>query len=217
MSAPAIPVVRAWFTQRLDRSRFIAAHFGRYLSGAVLDVGCDEGHLRQLVPGIRYTGIDVGGHPDIVVDLEQTERLPFDDRAFNSVVCSDVLEHLDSLHRVFAELVRVTDKWLVISLPNNWTNARRAIERGKGSFAFYGLPAERPRDRHKWFFGLTEARDFLYAQESRFPIRVVECFANEKPRAAWVVALRRLRYLSRWRYLNRYAHTIWVVFERTGR
>lgn len=48
----------------------------------MLDVGCDEAHLKSLVPGIRYTGIDVGGKPDLVVDLESAERLPFGDRAF---------------------------------------------------------------------------------------------------------------------------------------
>jgi SAM-dependent methyltransferase len=211
----SIPVVPAWFTQRRDRSEFIASRLRKYVTGKVLDVGCDEAHLRSLVPGIAYTGIDVGGSPDLRIDLESTERLPFADREFDTVLCSDVLEHLDSLHRVFAELVRVTGRWLVISLPNNWTNARRPIERGKGSFSFYGLPPEKPRDRHKWFFGLSEARDFYYAQEARFPIRVVECFANEKRRAALVVVLRRLRYPGL-RYLNRYAHTLWAVYERRG-
>lgn len=215
MIPSSIPVLDAVFKQRLDRARFIASHFREYLSGSVLDVGCDEAHLKHLVPGIRYTGVDVGGKPDIVIDLETVQRLPFEDRAFDTSLCSDVLEHLDSLHRVFAELVRVTRGHLIISLPNNWTNARRAIERGKGSFAFYGLPPERPKDRHKWFFGLTEARDFCYAQQERFPIRLVECFANEKPRAAWAIALRRMRYPNQLRYLNRYAHTLWAVFART--
>lgn len=208
-----IPVVPAWFNHRLDRSQFIAERLRQYVSGRVLDVGCDEAHLKTLVPGLDYTGIDVGGKPDLRIDLESTERLPFPDRAFDTVLCSDVLEHLDSLHRVFAELVRVTNRWLVISLPNNWTNARRPIERGKGSFAFYGLPAERPRDRHKWFFGLSEARDFYYAQEKRFSLRVVECFANEKKRPALVRAIRHVRYPGE-RYLNRYAHTLWAVYER---
>jgi SAM-dependent methyltransferase len=215
MIESSLPVVEAVFSQRLDRSRFIASRFHTYLTGSVLDVGCDEAHLKQLVPSIRYTGIDVGGKPDIVIDLEAAKRLPFDDRAFDTVLCSDVLEHLDSLHRIFAELVRVARGHLVVSLPNNWTNARRAIERGKGSFAFYGLPPDKPKDRHKWFFGLTEARDFFYAQQERFPVRVVECFANEKPRAHWAVALRRLRYPNQLRYLNRYAHTLWTVFART--
>lgn len=210
----SIPVIQASFTKRLDRSEFIATHLRKYLSGKVLDVGCDEAHLRRLVPGIQYTGIDLGGTPDVVLDLEAAERLPFGDRAFDAVLCSDVLEHLDNLHRVFAELVRVSGRWLVISLPNNWSNARRPIERGSGSFAHYGLPLDRPSDRHKWFFGLTEARDFFYGQEIRFPIRVVECFANEKRRPAWVVALRRMRYPDQLRYLNRYAHTLWAVFER---
>jgi SAM-dependent methyltransferase len=208
-----IPVVPAWFNHRLDRSRFIASHLAKYLSGSVLDVGCDEAHLKTLLPDVAYTGIDIGGKPDLRIDLEAAERLPFEDQAFDTVLCSDVLEHLDNLHRVFGELVRVARRYLVISLPNNWTNARRPIERGKGSFAFYGLPAEKPQDRHKWFFGLSEARDFFYAQEGRFPIRVVECFANEKQRAAAVSALRRLRYPGM-RYLNRYAHTLWAVYER---
>jgi|SRR6476646_9464441 SAM-dependent methyltransferase len=212
----SIPVLYAAFNQRIDRTRFIASRFAGYLSGSVLDVGCDEARLKALVPGIRYTGIDIGGKPDIVIDLESAQRLPFDDRAFDTTLCSDVLEHLDSLHRVFAELVRVTRGHLIVSLPNNWTNARRAIERGKGSFAFYGLPAQPPRDRHKWFFGLTEALDFYRAQESRHPIRLVECFANEKPRAAWVRGMRRMRYPNQLRYLNRYAHTLWAVFARSG-
>jgi SAM-dependent methyltransferase len=209
----SLPVVKTSFNERLERSRFIASHLRLYLSGKVLDVGCDEAHLRGLVPGIDYTGIDIGGKPDVRVDLETADKLPFADGSFDAVVCSDVLEHIDDMHHLFGELVRVSRRWLVISLPNNWTNARRPIERGKGSFAFYGLPAEKPKDRHKWFFGLSEAREFFYAQEGRFPIRVVECFANEKRRPVAVVALRRLRYPGM-RYLNRYAHTLWAVYER---
>jgi hypothetical protein len=45
------------------------------------------------------------------------------------------------------------------------------------------------------------------------PVRVVECFANEKRRPAIVAGLRRLRYPGL-RYLNRYAHTLWAVYER---
>jgi hypothetical protein len=42
---------------------------------------------------------------------------------------------------------------------------------------------------------------------------VVECFANEKQRPALVRLARRLRYPGL-RYLNRYAHTLWAVYER---
>lgn len=203
------------FPQRADRSHYIARRFAAYLRDSVLDVGCDKAVLRGLLAkDVAYTGIDIGGTPDITVNLEQTERLPFGDGAFSCSVCSDVLEHLDNIHAVFAELVRVSRNHIVVSLPNNWANARRPIERGKGSIAHYGLPAVRPRDRHKWFFGFTEAVEFLRAQEQLFPVSIVGMVANEKPRFAPVRAWRHMRYPVRERYLNRYAHTVWAVYGK---
>jgi hypothetical protein len=82
--------------------------------------------------------------------------------------------------------------------------------------AHYGLPAEKPRDRHKWFFGFSEAIEFLEAQQARYSLRIVERVANEKPRPLLVRALRRLCYPVELRYLNRYAHTVWAVFEKSA-
>ena len=202
------------FRQRADRSRYIAQRFSRYLSGKVLDVGCDKAVLKQTLPGIDYTGIDVAGTPDIVLNLDVVEKLPFEDDTFTCTVCSDVLEHLDNLHRNFAELVRVTKNHLIISLPNNWANARRPIERGKGSIAHYGLPPTAPADRHKWFFGFSEAVNFLREQENLCPITLEELITNDKPRPLFVRLFRRVKYFPRERYLNRYAHTVWAVFSK---
>lgn len=204
------------FRARRDRSKFIAARFGAVLTTTVLDVGCDQCHLRDMVRASRYLGIDVSGAPDMVVNLEQTPRLPFADGEFDTIVCSDVLEHLDNLHATFAELVRVAAKHLVISLPNNWVNARRPIERGHGSFLHYGLPAEPPQDRHKWFFSLTEAAAFFEAQAPRHALRLVQTMATEKPRPAIVRLARRLRYPQQLHYLNRYAHTVWALYDKVG-
>jgi len=202
------------FRERADRSRYIAATFRDRLRGRILDVGCDQALLRTLLGDIAYTGIDIGGSPDLVMNLDTIDRFPFDDGAFDATVCSDVLEHLDHLHRVFGELVRVTSRHLVISLPNNWVNARGPIERGKGSIAHYGLPATPPTDRHRWFFGLSEAIDFLRAQEREHPLVLEELVVNEKPRPWLVRAARRVRYPWEGRYLNRYAHTVWAVYRR---
>jgi SAM-dependent methyltransferase len=202
------------FSERAERSRYIARTFRTVLRGRVLDVGCDKAVLRDLLEDVRYIGIDVGGAPDLVVDLDRVERLPFDDESFDATVCSDVLEHLEKLHFMFGELVRVTSSHLVISLPNNWVNARRPIERGKGSIAHYGLPAQPPADRHRWFFGLTEAIDFLHAQAALHPVKLETLIVNEKPRPWIVRALRRLAYPKAVHYLNRYAHTVWAVYRR---
>jgi 2-polyprenyl-3-methyl-5-hydroxy-6-metoxy-1,4-benzoquinol methylase len=202
------------FPARADRSAYIAKRFAPYLTGKVLDVGCDMAVLKGLLPGASYTGIDIGGKPDIQLNLEQVERLPFGDGEFDGVVCSDVLEHLDNLHHVFSELLRVCRGHLVISLPNNWANARLPLARGRGSFGFYGLPPDKPRDRHKWFFSLAEATAFMRTQAERHSLVLHECFANEKPRPALVRWWRRLRYPRQESYLNRYSHTMWAVLKK---
>lgn len=204
----------AFFNTRAARSEYIAKNFAQAIKGKVLDVGCDKAVLKKLIPGLEYTGIDVGGEPDLRINLEEIERLPFDDGSFDCVVCSDVLEHLDNLHHIFGELVRVSKGSLIISLPNNWTNARRPIEKGRGSFDKYGLPADKPVDRHKWFFSLTEAVDFFKGQEKKFPITIEELHATDKPRPAVMRALRKAVYVSEEKYLNRYAHTLWALIKK---
>jgi hypothetical protein len=130
-------------------------------------------------------------------------------------VCTDVLEHLDNLHAIFGELLRVAGAFVVLSLPNNWMAARVPIRRGHGNFAHYGLPLERPADRHKWFFNLQQARDFVLGWTARRgDCRLLEERATEKPKAVPLRALRRMRYPSQIRYLNRYAHTWWAVLQK---
>lgn len=202
------------FRERANRTGYIVEKFGRYISGKVLDVGCDKAVMKKLLPAIEYLGIDIGGEPDLRINLEKIDRLPFDDGSFDCVICSDVLEHLDNIHMVFGELVRVSRNYMVISLPNNWTNARRPLERGRGSFDKYGLPVAPPADRHKWFFSLSEAVSFLSGQTARYPIMVKETRVTERPRPVMTRLLRRLFYPAQEAYLNRYAHTVWVVFEK---
>jgi len=202
------------FPDRSKRSEFIARRFGSVLAGRILDVGCDRALLRKLLPRADYTGIDMGGAPDLTINLEKIDRLPFEDGAFDGVVCSDVLEHLENLHHTFGELVRVCGGHIVISLPNNWANARRPVARGKGSIGHYGLSADPPPDRHKWFFNLTEAVGFVEGQARKRPVVIADIFAMEKRRPAILRLWRRLTHFSQMRYLNRYAHTLWVLFRK---
>jgi len=183
------------------------------LGESLLDVGCYEAPLREILSNVRYTGVDIVGNPDLTIDLETTETLPFDDSSFDCVTCIDVLEHLDNMHRVFDQLIRVTRRYVIVSLPNCWRDARRPIERGAGKFAHYDLPFERPVDRHKWFFNLEQIQRFYEGQAKRHGVRLVELFATEKPSNPVLRTLRRLRYPGR-RYRNRYCQTLWVVYEK---
>ena len=212
-----VPVEDVSIKERSDRTNYAFRRFQSYILSqlSILDVGCDKAVLKELLPvDFKYTGIDVGGTPDIQIDLEKTDQLPFEKDSYDVVLCSDVLEHLDSLHSTFDELVRVSKKYIIISLPNNWSCARKPIERGRGHFMHYGLPLQKPVDRHKWFFSLSEAHDFFIGKAKEHHLKIKEIVANDKPRLQIVTLLRKLRWVKKENYLNRYAHTLWVVFEK---
>ena len=152
------------YRDRAERNRFLARTFANELRGGVLNVGGGgEKHLAEWLPAsARYVEVDIAGKPDLIVDLERELPLPFEDRSFDTVVCTEVLEHVDNLHAVLAELCRLADRQVIISLPNAWATLKSEIVRPTGSSGkFYGLPASRPEDRHKWFFNFTEAERFL--------------------------------------------------------
>lgn len=203
----------ATFAKRAERSEFVARRFASYLQESLLDVGCYDAPLRTLLTHLKYTGVDFAGSPDLIVDLDRDERLPFDDASFHCVCCIEVLEHLESLHRMVDELVRVSRRYVIVSLPNCWRDARRPIERGKGEFAHYGLPPERPNDRHRWFFSFSQGREFLRGVGVRHSLRMVELFGTEQHRHPAIRWARRIRY-PRDAYMNRYAQTVWAVLEK---
>ncbi|THB68697.1 MAG: class I SAM-dependent methyltransferase [Desulfovibrio sp.] len=204
------------FSERKSRIEYVAQRFAPQLTGRVADIGCDQAYLREIRPDLDYTGVDLSEAADIQLNLETGLPLPFSDNSFNCVICIDVLEHLDSLHQVFEEIMRVTAKHAVISWHNCWVNARKPLERGRGSFSHYGLPVERPVDRHKWFFNITQAREFSHARARAMNLAITEEFVTDKPRPASIRGLRRLLYPRQEAYLNRYAHTLWTVFSKTG-
>lgn len=203
----------ATFSERRSRSAFVAQRFAPYLRDSVLDVGCYEAPLREMLKEVKYVGVDFAGKPDITLNLDTREPLPFADASFRNVICIEVLEHLEQLHHVFGELVRVSAEHVIVSLPNCWRDARRPIERGRGHFAHYGLPSEPPQDRHRWFFSYTEACDFMRARAGHHGLTIVELFGTEMHRSALVRAARRLRYPGKL-YFNRYVQTLWAVMRK---
>ncbi len=204
------------FNERNKRTKYLFDNFNEYFGSKILDVGCDRAVLKTMLEkNVDYTGIDICGTPDITINLEQIDKLPFEDDSFDCVICLDVLEHLDNLHLIFDELIRVSRKNLIISWPNNWVNARVPIQRGYGNFKFFGLPSEKPVDRHKWFFNISQAREFVqeYCRKNS-NIELIEERATEKPKNILSKIARSLRYPNKMHYLNRYAHTYWTVLRK---
>ena len=201
------------FSSRADRSQYVAKRFEKYLTDSVLDVGCYEAPLRAILPKGIYVGVDMAGNPDITLNLDRAERLPFADNEFHTVISIETLEHLENLHRMIGECIRVSSNYLIVSLPNCWRDARQKIERGCGEFAHYGLQITPPLDRHRWFFNFTQAHGFLTGTAEKYGLEVVELFGTEQPRNFLVRLLRHLRY-NEDNYANRYVQTIWVVLKK---
>lgn len=181
-----------WFYKnRRERSKWLVERFGDEFNNSekVLDIGCWECDLEKYLDSdIDYFGIDVAGKPNKKIDLDTIDKLPFSDNEFDVVVCADVLEHIENLHLVFDESCRVAKKGVIITLPNPvvafWKYLFKMEYKGKetpknkfGKFVkFYGLPKEKPVDRHRWFFNYEEALDFIKYRSNKnsFYVEVAE-------------------------------------------
>ncbi len=87
---------------------------------AVLDLGCAGGFMAEALDdrGAQVTGIDPAAEAieaarahakgrNITYDVGVGEALPYTNGQFDAVVCVDVLEHVQDLKKVLAEVARV--------------------------------------------------------------------------------------------------------------
>jgi len=105
---------RQWVDlQLLTCTRFLRPRL-IHLKGEVLDVGCGEMPFRSFLPkDVRYLGLDVPEavsfgmreHADIVVF--DGVKIPFPDRSWDVILCTEVLEHTPEPETLVAEMLRV--------------------------------------------------------------------------------------------------------------
>ena len=86
--------------------RDVIRDFGGQLEGRLLDVGCGTQQYRRFVGCQQYFGIEwsAAKRPPVMADVTQ---IPFRDRAFDSALCTEVLEHLPEPGRCLDEINRV--------------------------------------------------------------------------------------------------------------
>ncbi len=82
------------------------------LSGELLDFGCGRKPYRNLFLVNRYTGVDieVTGHDHQLSQVDvyyDGKKLPFPDDSFDSLFCSEVLEHVFNPDEILPEIRRV--------------------------------------------------------------------------------------------------------------
>ncbi len=200
-----------FYFDRKSRYEFLVTEFDDLIKGDILDVGCDEKYLKSISPGnINYTGIDKNSKADIYMDLEKDSLLSIN-KKFDTVICTEVLEHLENIHRVFDEILEISKKYIIISLPNAWFEFKK-IPVLNNSNKYYGLPAEKPGDRHRWFFNFCEAKKFI---EKRAEGKVEEItFYPYFNRSNKIVKVLAKTFLPENKYFNLFSPNLWAVIRK---
>ena len=98
---------------------------------SILDAGCGEGFtmnkLKENGIGERIEGIEYSNEaiffgkklfPSLIIKQRSIYELPYADNSFDLVTCTEVLEHLDNPQKAIKEMLRVSKKYLILSVPN---------------------------------------------------------------------------------------------------
>jgi len=92
----------------------------KYIGHSVLDVGAGNGAIMKQIPG--SIGIDLAPK-DKAIKKGGIENIPFGSEEFDTIFCTEVLEHLDNtiLHKGLAEVYRVLKKggYFITTVPYN--------------------------------------------------------------------------------------------------
>ena len=111
--------------------------------GRVLEVGCGPGDLSEALDmdGAHYLGTDLStaevrhaatAYPHRRFASASIYDLPFDDDQFDTVICCEVLEHLDDPETGLREVARVCRQQALISVP--WEPTWRMLNLVRGAY-----------------------------------------------------------------------------------
>jgi SAM-dependent methyltransferase len=138
------PVVR----RLMDRFHTeLDAMWDRAEPRSVLDVGCGEGVLThewaERLGDARIVGIDLEDpklaaewetrqRPNLEYRVEEATSLSFADGEFDTAAAIEVLEHVPDPEATVAEMARVAERWLLVSVPREplW----RGLNMARGAY-----------------------------------------------------------------------------------
>jgi 2-polyprenyl-6-hydroxyphenyl methylase/3-demethylubiquinone-9 3-methyltransferase len=127
------------------RRIMVACRKGQTNARCVLDVGCGKGELlRSLADqASELHGCDwLPSIPEVQhiifrrVDINYNGLEAYEDLSFDTVLCSDVIEHIESPAMLLREISRVLrpDGIAIVSFPNSWNLLERTRYLFKASF-----------------------------------------------------------------------------------
>jgi len=170
----------------------------------VLDVGSRDKALKEfLKKDVNYQGIDFEDGQEVLgCNLEN--GIPFPDKSFDVVFALDVLEHVDNLHFLFKEVIRVSKNEVVVALPNMfYWKARLRFWRGKDISSKYVFCVDPCLDRHRWVTSYNSSVKFIKHNAPNHDITIVKEYYQYKSKLLRFIDIK----LSR-KWPNLFVHTI---------
>ncbi len=148
-------------------------------TNTILNIGGGQKRYLQ-ESSYNVTEIDIEGDNDLNIDLDKIKKIPLNDESFDTVISLDVLEHLENFHLIFKEMLRLSKKNVIISLPNSFRNIfdvllnnQRHDVLNHGFYnKFYGLPIQKPLDRHRWFLTISDIERYFkyHSKENNYEV-----------------------------------------------
>ncbi len=121
-----------------------------------LDVGCREGIQSKLLEkkGYRVISIDIEKDYDKCRIVDVNKKLPFKNKSFDLIWCSEVIEHLDNPEKSVREFKRILKKNgdLILTTPNSYCLIFRIM------YLFGLSPKKMQRNDHKHFFRISDIK-----------------------------------------------------------
>lgn len=82
--------------------------YAHYMTGRCMDFGCGIQPYRKMLPVKEYVGVEIESDNKIRgVIYYDGHTLPFKDESFDSIISSEVFEHIDNIDEIVIELKRV--------------------------------------------------------------------------------------------------------------
>lgn len=153
----------------------------------VLDAGCGEGFaMREMLSLGSADIVGLDGSPGALQVADQLNpgvrfaagdllNLPFPERSFDLVLCMEVLEHLDDPRRGLRELCRVSDHWLLLSVPNEPLFRGANFLRGKNVHAWGNDPGHVNHWSARSFLRFVQPNCRVVAWRTSFPWTLALC------------------------------------------
>jgi len=153
----------------------------------VLDAGCGEGYITNIISNIRKSeihGIDIGedvlaiaqsNYNNIFFKKASIYNLPYESNSFDLVVACEVLEHLAKPEEALMELQRVSTDWILLSVPREPMWSLLNLARGKYIRRYGNTPGHIQRWGKRRFVDLIQEYFEVEKVMSPLPWTIVLC------------------------------------------